>query len=250
MNFSSLVDSPAWTIAGWSLLHYLWVGTLIGGVAWTLKRAVRPLAPQARYAVAVVMCVLLAVAPPVVAWRVATQSATIAAGDYPAITPATPLVDESARARIAIAPALTDRALIAEVATTPPVETIEAFVVRHCTNVLAVCVRWAPAVWLIGMPLTLAFLATGLLGAERLRQRSSPLADGPIADAVRRWSEALRVTRQVAIGVSDRVVAPLVIGVLRPMIVLPASIVARQSPEQMEMILLHELAHVRRADTS
>ena len=36
MNLSSFVDSPAWTIAGWSLLHYLWVGALIGGVAWML----------------------------------------------------------------------------------------------------------------------------------------------------------------------------------------------------------------------
>lgn len=247
MNFSSFVDSPAWTIAGWSLLHYLWVGALLGCVAWTLKRAVRPLAPQARYAVALLMFVLLAVAPPVVAWRVATQPATIIAGDYPAIAAATAL-EEATRPRMTPAPALSRQALATDAAMTPPVETIEAFVVRHCTSVLAVCVRWAPAVWLVGMPLTLAFLATGLFGAERLRQRSSPLLDGPIADAAQRWAEALRITRRVAIGVSDRVVAPLVIGVLRPMIVLPASIVARQSPEQMEMILLHELAHVRRAD--
>jgi protein involved in polysaccharide export with SLBB domain len=58
----------------------------------------------------------------------------------------------------------------------------------------------------------------------------------------------LGVGRQVAIGMCDRIGAPLLIGIVRPMILLPVSVLAECSPEQIEMILIHELAHVRRCD--
>jgi beta-lactamase regulating signal transducer with metallopeptidase domain len=246
-----LVDTEAWSIAGWSLLHYVWIGAVLGVLAWMVKRAARPLSPQARYAVAVLMLAALAIAPPVIAWRVTIHHTNAPQAE---IVPDAnevlqlPLPADAAITQLPASPALPASVLAQPTPNTPQVETIDAFLTRHVSNFLATVVQWAPAVWLLGMPLTLAFLATGLFGAERLRKRSSPLAEGPIADAVRRWAEVLRISRTVAVGVSDRVVAPLVIGVVRPMIVLPASIVARQSPEQMEMILLHELSHVRRAD--
>lgn len=246
-----LVDSPAWDIVGWSLLHYLWIGAALGGAAWLLRRAVRPLSPPARYAVAVATFAALAVAPPLVAWRVATQSdgAASAGAAATGVALESPTsFGSAASTRIASDSALPATALAPLAPAGPQVETIDAFLARHGSSALSVAARWAPAVWLVGMPLTFALLATGLFGAERLRQRSAVLLDGPIVDTARRWTEALRIARTVAVGVSDRVVAPLVIGVARPMIVLPAAIVARQSPEQMEMILLHELAHVRRAD--
>ena len=65
-----LVDSPVWSIVGWSLLHYLWVGAAIGVAAWLMKRAVRPLSPQVRYAVAVFLFATMAIAPVAIAWRV------------------------------------------------------------------------------------------------------------------------------------------------------------------------------------
>ena len=43
-------------------------------------------------------------------------------------------------------------------------------------------------------------------------------------------------------------VVPLLIGIVRPLVLLPASAVCGYSPEQVEMIVLHELAHVRRWD--
>ena len=56
------------------------------------------------------------------------------------------------------------------------------------------------------------------------------------------------MVREVAVGVSDHIVAPLLIGVFKPMILLPASALTGWSAEQLEMVLLHELAHVRRWD--
>ncbi len=49
-------------------------------------------------------------------------------------------------------------------------------------------------------------------------------------------------------AVCDRVAQPVLVGVVRPLILLPPAALAGWSPEQLEMVLLHELAHVRRWD--
>ena len=115
--------------------------------------------------------------------------------------------------------------------------------------------RWAdvmvdilPGVWLVGSPLTFIYMAAGLWGAERLRRRSQPLSDDALSALCDRLADALGVSSHVAVGVCERVAAPLVLGIARPLIVLPSALVTGWSPEQVELALLHELAHVRRWD--
>jgi C-terminal processing protease CtpA/Prc len=52
----------------------------------------------------------------------------------------------------------------------------------------------------------------------------------------------------VALRVCDRIATPVLIGIVRPAILLPPALLGGLSAEQLEMILLHELAHVRRWD--
>jgi beta-lactamase regulating signal transducer with metallopeptidase domain len=105
-----------------------------------------------------------------------------------------------------------------------------------------------PWIWLVGTPLCLAVVMSGLYGAERMRRGAVLVIEGPVAEALARSQNALVVGRAVAIAVSDRIVSPLVLGIVKPLILLPASAVAGWSPDQLQMILLHELAHVRRWD--
>ena len=58
----------------------------------------------------------------------------------------------------------------------------------------------------------------------------------------------MRITRHVDLAVCDRLVTPVLVGVVRPLILLPAAAMSGWSAEQFEMVLLHELAHVRRWD--
>jgi hypothetical protein len=53
---------------------------------------------------------------------------------------------------------------------------------------------------------------------------------------------------RVGIAVCDRIAAPVLIGILRPIILLPPVAITGWSPDEIEMVLLHELAHVRRWD--
>jgi Zn-dependent protease with chaperone function len=63
-----------------------------------------------------------------------------------------------------------------------------------------------------------------------------------------KWQEALGVVRKVRLFMSERVDVPVAAGFLKPVIYLPFTLAGSLEPEQVEAVLLHELAHIRRAD--
>ncbi|HQX53410.1 MAG TPA: M56 family metallopeptidase, partial [Planctomycetaceae bacterium] len=85
---------------------------------------------------------------------------------------------------------------------------------------------------------------------EQSRLRQTGLS--PVPDSVQQMLELLiqrmRLNRIVRIAESTLVKVPLVVGYLRPMILLPASVLTGLTPSQLEAVLAHELAHVRRHD--
>ena len=105
-----------------------------------------------------------------------------------------------------------------------------------------------PTLWLIGAPLTFLLLAAGLIGSERLRRRATPIVSGPAYDACQRLRHTLKITRRVALAACDEIAQPILVGIVRPLILLPTAALAGWTPEQLDMVLLHELAHVRRWD--
>jgi bla regulator protein BlaR1 len=68
-----------------------------------------------------------------------------------------------------------------------------------------------------------------------------------IRDAVRA-STAVDIPATVEIRASPGLLEPGVVGWLRPILLLPAGIVERLTPPQLEAVLAHELCHVRRRD--
>lgn len=65
---------------------------------------------------------------------------------------------------------------------------------------------------------------------------------------VRRTAEHLGITRKVTVWLSEHVTSPLTVGYLKPVILLPVAAITHLSTSQIETILLHELAHIRRYD--
>ena len=84
-----------------------------------------------------------------------------------------------------------------------------------------------PWLWLAGSPLTFALLACGLIGAERYKRQSRLIESGEIPLLCQRLARALQISRQVVVGVCDRLAAPVLIGILRPVILLPPAAVER-----------------------
>jgi len=100
----------------------------------------------------------------------------------------------------------------------------------------------------IGVAVMLARLVLGLIGGSRLRRASRPVEDVRVLQALSRYARVIGLTCTPAIAFCERVAAPTLVGVVRPMILLPASVMTGLSLEQVEFLLLHELAHVRRYD--
>ena len=107
---------------------------------------------------------------------------------------------------------------------------------------------WAPAVWLAGVLFLSLRPLLGWWHVHRLRLRGlSPLPEA-VLEAGRRVTQRLHVNRAVEVFQSALVEVPTVIGGFRPMVLLPASALTGLSVAEIELILAHELAHVKRHD--
>jgi beta-lactamase regulating signal transducer with metallopeptidase domain len=102
--------------------------------------------------------------------------------------------------------------------------------------------------WLIGVAVLVGRMAGGLWYVERVRRAALAAPASSWQAACLRLGERLRSSAPVRVVESMRVDVPAVVGWLRPVILLPAAAVAHLSPEQVEAILAHELAHVVRHD--
>ncbi len=240
MNLSlSIWLSAAWTAAGWTMLHMVWIGAVGGIVAAVLRRLLRPARPEVRHGAAVVCLLALALAPGVIfvrLYRPETATTLVPApaprlGEPVSSPPALPaLMTALDSHRVAIPPAPMSAPITTLAARFEPV------------------VALLPGVWLSGSLATLALVATGLVGVDRLRRSSRPLEAESIAARCGALAASLGIARRVGVAICDRIAAPVLIGVVRPMILLPPAALCGWSVEQLEMALLHELAHVRRHD--
>jgi beta-lactamase regulating signal transducer with metallopeptidase domain/protein involved in polysaccharide export with SLBB domain len=105
-----------------------------------------------------------------------------------------------------------------------------------------------PVVWLVGAPVTFFLLAAGLVGSRQLTRSGTPLVEGRVAEACARLRSALRVSRRVAVAAVEGLAQPVLVGIVKPTILLPAAALNGWTVEELEMVLVHELAHVRRWD--
>lgn len=104
------------------------------------------------------------------------------------------------------------------------------------------------AIWILGViALSVRHLFGWLLVQRMKRRYLDPIGDR-IQQQVIDLSEKIRISRPVKVFQSTLAAAPLTIGWIRPIILLPASALSGLSAAQLEAILAHELAHIRRFD--
>ncbi|HEV3118011.1 MAG TPA: M56 family metallopeptidase, partial [Gemmataceae bacterium] len=256
MQLAGWHESHYWLAAGWTMFHFLWIGTIVWIAALVLRSSLRRASPAVRYSAAVVLMLattavpaglyvaVLAgiVEPPATSHAFHQASSFEVARAEPVAAPAT--LSESG-GRLA-GPANSVRGSLATPLPLPfecgPALTASIKAVQDLAS------RWLPWLWVAGTPVMFLVIGCGMTGAERLRRAGRILEDGDVPAACRRLHGVLRMSGRVAVAVCERIGAPLLVGVVRPMILLPPAVLAGCSPEQIEMVLLHELAHVRRWD--
>jgi beta-lactamase regulating signal transducer with metallopeptidase domain len=101
-------------------------------------------------------------------------------------------------------------------------------------------------VWAIGSAVVLLYLLIGLAGAGWMRRRAVR-ANVLLIEDTDALAEALEVPRPIPVVESATLTMPMVCGLWRPLIVMPID--AAQWPEERRrVVLLHELAHIKRRD--
>jgi beta-lactamase regulating signal transducer with metallopeptidase domain len=276
---STLLDSNLWHIAGWTMVHFLWLGALVAAAAAVCRFFLRRTSPNIRYAFMLAWLIAIAALPIATAawiyknspplkggsWRAessqagggfvsaVTQTATAPASIQTGPTSIEPTIElhdsgkEAPAQNAAVAekeiPPLSGATLGAEPSPSPSLRGRGISIAA-----LESCIPYLPWLWLIGTPITFALLLTGIVGTRRLRRASRTITDGPIAELLAQLTTSLRIGRRVTVAVCDRIAAPVLIGILRPIILLPPAALTGWSPDEIEMVLLHELAHVRRWD--
>jgi bla regulator protein BlaR1 len=237
MNQLEQVMPPALLRAvGFTLLHSLWQGVALALVVALLLRLLQRQAALVRYRLAAVALLTLGGLAVVTFSYYYVQEPTPVAASQPAVVvPSTypaPLVITSKTAAVLSAnPTTAWRPLLA--ATTSYLE-------RH----LGVLV----GLWLLGFVVMTVRLLAAFAYVRRLRGQQ--VSAVPVA-----WQQCLArlVARtglhlRVQLLASSLVPSPLVIGHLKPVILLPLGVLNGLAPAEAEMILAHELAHIMRKD--
>jgi uncharacterized protein (TIGR03435 family) len=225
--------TPWIDVAGWTLVHFLWQGAAIGVIAVVLLWVLRDRSPQTRYAVACAALVAMLAAPPITAGVLSSW-----------IRRTAPAVPAAAVGAPADANAIPDAASI--------ITNLVAARSVSSTDVAAASGRaWLPLIvllWLAGVAALLLRLLGGWWRIHRLHRASRVAAPSMWTDAAARLAATLGLSHRVHVVDSTLVDTPTVIGWMKPVILLPVAALAGLSPSQVEAILAHELAHIRRHD--
>ena len=116
------------------------------------------------------------------------------------------------------------------------------------TRQIAPSMRWFVPFWIAGVALFYLRTLLSWMAVQRLRHASSAAAPAFWQHRLEQLAQRLGIRRIVALLTSDLVDVPVVAGFLRPVIFVPTALLTGMPVEQLEYLLIHELAHVRRFD--
>jgi beta-lactamase regulating signal transducer with metallopeptidase domain len=212
----TLLNHPSTERLGWTLLHFLWQGILVAAL-YALARALTGgrMSARGRYAIACAALLAMTAAPAVTYWWLVTSAHAAPIAD---------LAGPGARqvsSGVAYSPV-----------TDPWQQAMPAIVMA----------------WFVGAAGCSLRLLMGFISVAALRR-------SPPAPVLTEWQqildrliERMQVSRRVRLLPTNRVDSPSVIGWLRPVILAPVGVLSGLAPQQVEALLAHELAHVRRHD--
>src|ERR1017187_3289377 len=242
---------------GWTLLHFVWQGAAVAGLFAVAQICLPKRSSNARYWTGC-LALMVMLAAPVITFIVLGAERTVpvtlspgAAQSNAAKLPALPEIGgvegtdgpsgyrqgrESRAAESIGAPSAVGEGHRSPVHAYAAVLDSEKFV---CGFVV---------VWLLGVSgLSLRLLFASLQVARWKRRGNEPLG-APWLEQLQRLKTALPISSPVRLVKSALVQVPTVVGWMRPVILLPAASLTGLTPAQLEAILAHELAHIRRHD--
>jgi len=218
-----------WERLGWTLVHSLWQGLLIGLVAGLLLIFLRRYTAKTKYFVLYAALVLIL---------------TSSVVTYLSISIDTPQAPE-ATGEPAVRMMMVDKGvyLPEDIDPEAPAGQTEKFVNWLKTNTALIAL-----LWLLGAVFFSARMAGGLLYVKRLKLKSIKTKESQWESKIRNMAEGLGIRRPIGLNESGMVNVPVVVGIIKPVILVPLGMLSNVPPYQLETLLYHELVHIRRKD--
>jgi beta-lactamase regulating signal transducer with metallopeptidase domain len=228
----AILNHPLMRQVGWTLLHSLWQGALVGVVFVVLRFGLRRRSADTRY-LAGCLCLVALVAAPLLTLLIARASS-------PAFGPG---VSVGAVPAGAAASLVSVAGLGRSYAGTGTYWSLEGGADSLARLAPVVAIVWVLGVTFFSVRLTRSCWCVG-----KLRTQDHEPADAAWMETLDDLRCRLGVSRPVRLLKSALVEVPTMIGWVRPVILLPAATLTGLTPGQLETILAHELAHVWRLD--
>ena len=200
-----------------ALLHFVWQGPVVAFLLWIALATLRKCSARLRYLVSCAALAIMIAMPVITAWIVYRAPGA---------------VGTSADEVVAI-PDSAGPSILPVAASLPAwIATLEA---------------WALPVWFAGVLVFAVRLIWSSRHVVRLRREGDP-PNASLVETVSRLARRMNIGHPVHVLISSLADSPSVAGWLRPIVLLPAASLLNLSVKQLEAVLAHELAHIRRHD--
>ena len=243
MNFDWLEDSDFVIDLGWTLVHSLWQVGLVAVTLFALLFILRDRSANLRYVVSVAALAVAFLIPLLTFAGIASgrDGVELMPRDRP-ISP-NPL-HSPVTAEVAIESAkTTDRNF-----ETTARGAILTRLPEQISRFLPELFPYLITLWAFGVGLLSLRLGGGFWQLRRYRIEGLTDVDTYWKQTFSALIERSAIGRTVQLRSSDLVATPIAIGILKPIIIVPASLFMNVSPRELETVITHELMHIRRYD--
>jgi beta-lactamase regulating signal transducer with metallopeptidase domain/ankyrin repeat protein/tetratricopeptide (TPR) repeat protein len=233
---TTLTSEPEIQRLGWVLIHFVWEGAGIALLLAVLLRVFIRATSHVRYAlIATALCACAAM--PLATWIALDSGTEVSASQLPSAR-----VASSSSVQTDSFPTLLSDPRFPRA---PAAHSLDRPEVIRAINL---ALPYLVSLWLIGVSFLAIRLMLGWTFMQRLSLSGQPLQEAAYLRRFQRLLKRMRVGSPVRLLQSTLIEVPIVIGWLRPTILIPASVLTGLTLDQLEAILAHELAHVRRYD--
>ena len=229
MNPFNIISEEILQVIVWTIIHSIWQISLAGIVYLALKYFFRNSDSRVKYLLGLSAMAIIVVT---VIFTAIYQTMSINTSAQPVATESVIIAENVALGKAGDIPQSKNEVTL--------MTQLNAFVSYN---------QWLiGSLWILGVCIFMLRLIGGMIWLKRLK--SNYLQELPMKWYTRMLeiNEKLGIKKSIMLAESTLIKVPMVIGYFKPVVLLPAGAITGLSPEQIEAIILHELAHIKRHD--
>ncbi|MCF7958955.1 MAG: M48 family metalloprotease, partial [Phycisphaerae bacterium] len=251
MILANIIESPWVYKIGWTLVHFLWQGAVLAVLLLLALRVLRRARAVVRYGVGCAVLLLMVLVPLVTCFVIEAPKQELG-GDYE-FEMEMPEMAFGEFEDTAVGPveAMELPVVVAAEVVIPepePEPEVREPFLQRARAFLQPALPWLTLGWLVGVAVLSIWNLAGWNCLQRFKKKMNIAVSADLLTRMKGIADKMGVRRAVRMVESALINSPAVIGFIKPMILLPTCAITGLSIGQIEAIIAHELAHIKRND--